>query len=86
MAVFALIVLLTIAVTLVGLLVFLAMWPGKTARARNHPYADAVTVAGWVGILAGGVLWPLALVWAYATPDAANTPAELGEAAGTAER
>lgn len=29
-------------------------------------------MAGWVGMIAGGVLWPLALVWAYSTPVVAG--------------
>jgi hypothetical protein len=65
---FALIVLVTMLVSLLGVLVALAMWPGRAARSRGHPNADAVAVAGWVGLLAGGVLWPLALVWAYTVP------------------
>ena len=31
--------------------------PGKIARQRNHPWPDAVNVAGWIG-LATGILWP----------------------------
>lgn len=38
--------------------------PGKIARRRNHPWPDAVNIAGWIG-LATGILWPLALVWAF---------------------
>jgi len=71
--VFSLIVLTITLVSIIGVIVALAIWPGRTARARNHPYADAVNVAGWVGILAGGVLWPLALVWAYSTPVVAKS-------------
>jgi hypothetical protein len=66
--VFSMIVLVTLLATAVVVFVVLARWPGQTAQARNHPYAEAVTIAGWVGLLAGGVLWPLALVWAYLTP------------------
>jgi len=66
--IFALIILVTIAASVFGVLIGLAIWPGRTAKARAHPYADAVNVAGWVGILTGGLLWPLALIWAYATP------------------
>jgi len=65
---FSLVVLLILVTSVIGAVVALAIWPGRIARARNHPYADAVSVAGWVGILAGGVFWPLALVWAYSTP------------------
>jgi len=85
--IFSLVVLVTIAFTLAGVMIALAMWPGKTARARNHPYADAVQIAGWAGILAGGVLWPLALIWAYATPtpteESLPAPARTGSETGT---
>jgi hypothetical protein len=83
MQIFSLIVLLTIGSTLLGLLVFLAMWPGRTARVRHHPYADAVNVAGWVTILTGGLFWPAALVWAYAcTPPAAAKTSDVVEKQG----
>ena len=71
--VFSLTILLILTAAIVGGIIALAMWPGRTARARNHPYADAVGIAGWVGIIAGGVLWPFALVWAYATPEVVTT-------------
>lgn len=45
----------------------LAVLPGKIARQRGHPQADAVKMAGILGILTF-VLWPLALVWAYHRP------------------
>lgn len=41
---FALLVLLVLLVTAVAALVILAMLPGKIARQRNHPQADAITV------------------------------------------
>jgi len=48
--------------------------PGQIAKKRGHPQADAINVAGWVGLLALGLLWPLALIWAFtrqrATSDA----------------
>ena len=54
--VFSLIVLITIVATTVGIAIYLAALPGRTAKARHHPYADAVSVAGWAAIIAGGVL------------------------------
>ena len=69
--VFALIVLIAIIVSTVSVLVVLAMVPGRVAKSRGHPQADAINVAGWVGILLFGVLWPLALIWAYYRPGAA---------------
>lgn len=45
---------------------FIAGWlPGHIAKHRGHPYAHAVTVAGWVTLICGFALWPLALIWAY---------------------
>lgn len=70
--IFSLIVLVVMVASIMGAIVALAIWPGRTARDRNHPYADAINVAGWVGMIAGGVLWPLALVWAYSTPVVAG--------------
>ena len=32
--------------------------PGQLARQRGHPHADAINVAGWVGLLTLGLLWP----------------------------
>ena len=74
--VLALLVLVVIAVTVVVAIVFLGMLPGRIAFKRHHPQAEAVRVAGWVGILAGGVFWPLALVWAFIRP--AHTTVEKG--------
>jgi len=48
---------LTAAVLLLGL-------PGRIARARNHPDADAVNVMGWAGALAV-VPWIQAFIWAF---------------------
>jgi hypothetical protein len=44
--------------------------PGQIARQRGHPQADAINVAGWVGLLTLGLLWPLALIWAFTRPQA----------------
>lgn len=62
---FALFILLVLAATAVGGLLFLAYLPGRIARDRKHPQADAVGVCGWAGLLTGGVLLPVAYVWAY---------------------
>jgi Protein of unknown function (DUF3302) len=55
---------------------FAAVWslselgglPGRIARSKQHPKARAITVLGWLGLLLI-VLWPLALAWAYMTPQ-----------------
>ncbi len=48
--------------------VFLASLPGKIAAERGHPQADAIRVAGWLGLLTMGLLFPIALIWAYTRP------------------
>lgn len=63
--IFAWIVLIVLAVSTVVVVIFLAMLPGSVARARGHPWAQAVNVAGWVTLFFGFVLWPAALIWAY---------------------
>ena len=63
--VFALIILTVLLVTTVGIVIWLAMLPGKVAAKREHPQAEAINVAGWLGILTG-IVWVLAMIWAYA--------------------
>ena len=48
--------------------------PGKIAVSRRHPQADAIRVAGWLGLLTLGLLFPVALIWAYTKP---TTPEEI---------
>ncbi len=65
---------MTIAIILVVLAVniFFVLWlaalPGKLARARGHPQAEAINVLGWLSLLTLFATWPVALVWAYARP------------------
>lgn len=63
--IFALIILITIACTGVGVFVYLAMWPGKVAKQRGHAQAEAIQVGSWVTLIAGGIFWPLVVIWAY---------------------
>ncbi len=81
--IFAWIVLLLMIVLIVGAFVVLAMLPGEIAKDRNHPQHEAVNVAGWLGALALGVFWPLALVWAFYVVPGQKLPeaAEKGDAA-----
>lgn len=63
--VFALIVLVVLLITVVAMIGVLGALPGRIARSRRHPQADAIAVGGWLGLLFGGVLWPLVMIWAY---------------------
>ncbi len=67
--IFALIVLMIVTATVIGVFVFLGLLPGRIAAERQHPYRQAITVGSWVALVAGGVLWLLILIWAYATPE-----------------
>lgn len=64
LGIFALIVLTTTVAVVVGAVAWLAMLPGKVAAQREHPQADAIRIAGWLGIFTG-IVWIVALVWAY---------------------
>jgi membrane-bound acyltransferase YfiQ involved in biofilm formation len=63
--IFAWIVLIILVVSVVAVVCIAGWLPGHIAKARGHPYADAVTVAGWVTLFFGFALWPIALIWAY---------------------
>ncbi len=63
--IFAWIVLIVVVASTVAVAIFLAMLPGMIARHRKHPWAQAVTVGGWVTLFLGFALWPLVLIWAY---------------------
>ncbi len=76
--VFAAFVLLILIVAAITIWVALAMLPGRIARSRNHPQAEAINVGGWLGALLLFVLWPLVLIWAFTKPQAAS-----GEGAGS---
>ena len=65
--IFALIILIVLIITGVGGWAMLGFFPGKIARERNHPQAEAINVLGWIGLLLGVAPWLVALVWAYTT-------------------
>jgi hypothetical protein len=51
------------------IVVTLGSLPGQIAQKRCHPQAAAINVASWLGIATGGLLWPLALIWAFLKPS-----------------
>ena len=66
--IFAIIVLVILLLAAVAIWVVLAMLPGKIARSRNHPQAEAINIGGWLGALFAGIAWPIFLIWAYTKP------------------
>jgi len=77
---FAWIVLVVLAASTVFVIVFMAMWPGMVARRRHHPWAEAVSIGGWITLFLGFVLWPIVLTWAYV-----DVPAKPGHPSSEAE-
>lgn len=74
--IFALVVLIVLVLAVLAIWAMLGMYPGKIARQRNHPQADAIAVCGWWGAITLGILTPLAFIWAYSNPNAGLTGAE----------
>ena len=70
--IFAWIVLVILAASVVGVFCIAGWLPGHIAKSRGHPQAQAVTVAGWVTLICGFALWPVALIWAYVDVPAPN--------------
>jgi hypothetical protein len=71
---FAWIVLAVIVLSTIALACIMGWLPGHIVRGRSHPWAQAVTVAGWVTLLFGFVLWPVAFVWAYVDVPSRHNP------------
>ena len=70
--IFAWIVLIILVASVIGVFCIAGWLPGHIAKTRGHPWAQAVTVAGWVTLICGFALWPIALIWAYVDVPAAH--------------
>ena len=53
-------------------IVGLGTLPGRIARSRGHPQAAAINASSWLGLATGGILWLLAMVWAFTEPAGAK--------------
>ena len=80
----ALIMLLFVAGFVVYAICLLGALPGRIARQRHHLQAEAITIRGWLGLLTGGIVWAVALVWAFITPKPAPLPSPSREPESTA--
>ena len=78
--VFVFVVLTVIIAAVAFIAVKLGGLPGKIAKSRNHPQADAINVCAWLGLITLGVAWPIALVWAYTRPAQAAVTEEKATA------
>lgn len=70
---------LTIVVLIVVPIVAIAVFwivhvlPEKIAHKRHHPQRDAIQTLCLLSLVFGGLLWPLAWLWAYTKPVAYRT-------------
>ena len=81
--IFTWIVFLIMISVIVGIIVFMGLWPGRIAKTRQHPQAEAITIGSWVCLLFGGVMWPLMLIWAYTKP---STPSQQADTTMLAQK
>src|SRR5208283_3997743 len=56
----------------VVIVVSLGKLPGQLAQKWGHPQAAAITAMSWIGIATGGLLWPIAFIWAFTNPFGAK--------------
>ena len=82
--VFSLLILLGLLLGAVGLVLLLAYTPGAIARKRHSPWAEAINIAGWVGILVFPI-WIVALSAAFIRPRTGEGAAIAISEAETAE-
>jgi hypothetical protein len=47
------------------IVVSLGKLPGQLAHKWGHPQAGAINAMSWIGIATGGLLWPVAFIWAF---------------------
>ena len=59
-----------ILVPIVGISVFwlVHILPEKIAEKRHHPQKDAIKTLCLLSLVFGGMLWPIAWLWAYSKP------------------
>ena len=53
--------------TFVGVIIVVTLGklPGQLAQKWGHPQAAAINAMSWIGIATGGLLWPIAFIWAF---------------------
>jgi CBS domain containing-hemolysin-like protein len=64
----ALFVLFVVPVVLIVLFWLVHILPEKIAHKRQHPQFEAIRTLCLLSLVFGGLLWPLAWIWAYTKP------------------
>jgi hypothetical protein len=73
--IFTWVVMTVLVVAIVLILYKLGALPGRVARERQHPNAEAINVCGWIGLITLGPAWIVAIIWAYTSPARAHAGA-----------
>ena len=64
----AIVVLFVVPALLIYVFWMVHIMPEKIAERRGHPQADAIKTLCLLSLVFGGMLWPLAWLWAYSKP------------------
>jgi hypothetical protein len=59
--------------------------PGQLAHKWEHPQAAAINAMSWIGIATGGLLWPIAFIWAFTKPFGAKSAKDDRQSVGAVE-
>jgi hypothetical protein len=64
----AIFILFVVPVVLIVLFWMVHVLPEKIAHKRHHPQLEAIRTLCFLSLVFGGLLWPLAWLWAYSKP------------------
>ena len=62
------VVLLIAPLAAIGIFLIIHILPEKIAEKKQHPQLDAIKTLCLLSLVFGGMLWPLAWLWAYTKP------------------
>ena len=62
------VVLVIAPVIAIGVFLIIHILPEKIAEKKQHPQTDAIKTLCLLSLVFGGMLWPLAWLWAYTKP------------------
>ncbi len=66
----AIVVLIVVPVVVLVVFWIVHILPEKVAEKRHHPQKDAINTLCVLSLFFGGLLWPIAWLWAYSRPVA----------------
>jgi hypothetical protein len=66
----AIVVLIVVPIGAIVLFWLVHILPEKVAENRHHPQKEAITTLCLLSLVFGGLLWPIAWLWAYTRPVA----------------